>query len=186
MNDVEREPAGDGLGPADVFVPAVDLPSTITAIRLAGAIREDSARVLANWAMRVAVLPVFRADPTLSLVDLQEDMPELLESILDAVSVSPYELDPGPRDQAAARAEAHGARRAQYYPIDAVIAEIQSLQREVRNAIWRLGQEASADVLHELDERLNEVFEIAERSVATAWVRYRYESTDPHASGAAA
>ena len=186
MADSVLEQFDENGDPAEGVVPAGENSETISGIQLAGLIREDSARILANWSMRVATLPVFRAVPELALDDLQEDMPELLESILNAVSVAPYELDPAPRDQAALCAESHGERRAHDFPIEAVLAEVQSLQREVRNALWRLGPEARPEVVHELDERLNEVFEIAERSIATAWVRNRYESSHPNLTGAAA
>jgi hypothetical protein len=167
------------MGPADGIVPVADVPGAVTTIRLAGRIRGDSARILANWSMRVAVLPVFRALPELALGDLQEDMPELLDAILQAVSVSPYELDPTPIDDATQKASAHGAKRAAQFPIDVVLWEIQALQREVRNAIWRNSTDLPTAVVHELDERLNEVFEVAERSVAAAWVAQREETSAP-------
>jgi hypothetical protein len=161
------------MGPADGIIPIADIPGAVTTIRLAGMIRDDSARILANWSMRIATLPIFRALPELALDDLQQDMPELLEAILQAVSVSPYELDPTPIDDASRKAEAHGTKRAGTFPIDVVLSEIQALQREVRNAIWRNSTDIPVAVVHELDERLNEVFEVAERSVASAWVKRR-------------
>jgi hypothetical protein len=138
---------------------------------LAGLVRDDSARILANWSMRIATLPVFRALPELALDELQEDMPALLDAVLEAVSVSPYELDPMPMEEAEAKADAHGAKRATSVPVDVLLSEIQTLQREVRNAIWRNADEAPVAIVHELDERLNEVFELAERSAVSAWVR---------------
>jgi hypothetical protein len=167
---VIREPEAE-MSPADGIIPMGDIPATVTAIRLAGLIRDDSVRILANWSMRIATLPVFRALPELALGELQEDMPDLLDALLKAVSVSPYELDPAPMEHVAQRADAHGVKRASTFPIDVVLSEIQALQREVRNAIWRNAQEVTVQVVHEFDERLNEVFEIAERSVVAAWVR---------------
>lgn len=169
---LEKEPEA-AMSPADGIVPVADIPGTQTTIRLAGMIRDDSARILANWSMRIATLPIFRALPELALDDLQQDMPELLEAILKAVSVSPYELDPAPIEDAAQKAAAHGTRRGGSFPIDVVLSEIQALQREVRNALWRNAAEIPVTVVHELDERLNEVFEVAERSVASAWAARR-------------
>jgi hypothetical protein len=123
--------------------------------------------------MRIATLPVFRALPELALDELQEDMPALLDAVLEAVSFSPYELDPAPMEEAEAKADAHGAKRAASVPVDVLLIEIQTLQREVRNAIWRNADEAPVAIVHELDERLNEVFELAERSAVSAWVRQR-------------
>jgi hypothetical protein len=159
------------MSPADEIVPIGDISETVTAIRLAGLIREDSVRILANWSLKIATLPIFRALPELALGELQEDMPDLLDALLKAVSISPHELDPAPMEEVGSRADAHGAKRAGAFPIDVVLSEIQVLQREVRNAIWRNAQEVPVQVAHDFDERLNDAFEIAERSVVAAWVR---------------
>jgi hypothetical protein len=45
----------------------------------------------------------------------------------------------------------------------------------VRNSVWRNAQNFPPSVLHEFDERLNEVFEMAERSVVSAWVERHNE-----------
>lgn len=159
------------MSPADEIVPIADISESVTAIRLAGLIREDSGRILANWSLRIATLPIFRALPELALDELQEDMPELLGAVLNAVSVSPHELDPAPMEAVARQAEAHGVKRAGAFPIDVVLSEIQVLQREVRSAIWRHARDVPVQVIHEFDERLNDAFEIAEQSVVAAWVR---------------
>lgn len=158
------------MNPADGIVPVADISSAVTTIKLAGLIRDDSARILANWSMRVATLPVVRALPDLALDKLQEDMPELLDAILQAVSVSPYELDQAPIDDAAQKAAGHGFKRAGVFSIDIVMSEIQALQREVRNSIWRNAADFPVPLVHELDERLNEMFELAERTIAAAYV----------------
>jgi hypothetical protein len=170
LTPIDREPEA-AMSPYEGIVPAADIPATVTTIRLAGLVRDDSARILANWSMRIATLPVFRALPELALDELQEDMPALLDAVLEAVSFSPYELDPTPMEEAEAKADAHGAKRAANVPVDVLLIEIQALQREVRNAIWRNAEEAPVASVHELDERLNEVFELAERSAVSAWVR---------------
>jgi hypothetical protein len=158
------------MSPAEGILPVGDIPASASTLRLVGAIRDDTVRILANWAMRVSTLPAFRAIPELALGELQEDIPELLEAILDAVGLSPYELDPIPIEEVTHRAEAHGARRAATFSVDCVLSEIQVLQREVRSAIWRNAQDLPSATLHEFDERLNEVFESAERGVVVAWV----------------
>ena len=165
------------MSSAEELVPIGDIPGTISTIRLAEAVQDDATRVLANWSMRIATLPVFRAVPELALDELQQDMPQLFDAILGAVRVSPYELDPAPREAAAAMAAAHGAKRSHAFAVDSVLSEIQVLQREVRNALWRHSTDVSVEVVHELDERLNEVFELAERSAVAAWVRARYGET---------
>jgi len=173
--------SGQGGSPADGIVPVANLPESITTIRLAHSVREESARILANWSMRVATMPVFRAVPEIALDELQQDIPQLLGSILEAVSVSPYELDSAPLDEAAMAAEAHGRIRASAIPVDALMAEFQALQREVRNALWRISPNVAVGLVHELDERLNEVFETAERSAVMAWVSVRLgQESEPH------
>ena len=159
------------MSSADEIVPIGDISTTVTPIRLAGLIRDDSVRILANWSLKIATLPIFRALPDLALGELQEDMPDLLDAVLKAVSVSPHELDPAPMEVVAQQADAHGVKRADTFPVDVVLSEIQVLQREVRNAIWRNADDIPVQDVHEFDERLNDIFEIAERSVVAAWVR---------------
>ena len=158
------------MNPADGILPVGDIPANVSAIRLAGLVRDDSSRILANWSMRVATVPSFRAIPELALTELQEDMPELLASIMIAVNRYPYEFSTEPMEDVAQKAAAHGEIRAENFPVDVVLSEIQVLQREVRNAVWRNASDFPPTVLHEFDDRLNEVFELAERSIVAAWV----------------
>jgi hypothetical protein len=55
-------------------------------------------------------------------------------------------------------------------PVDALLTEFQALQREVRNALWRISPNVAVTLIHELDDRLNDVFEAAERAAVVAWV----------------
>jgi hypothetical protein len=158
------------MNPADGNLPVGDVPANVSAIRLAGLVRDDSARILANWSMRISMLPAFRAVPELALAELQEDMPELLDAIMVAVNRFPYEFGPEPMEAVATKAAAHGAIRAETFTVDVVLAEMHVLQREVRNSVWRNAGEFPASVLHEFDDRLNEVFEMAEQSIVAAWV----------------
>jgi hypothetical protein len=172
LNPLDSEPRHGG-SPADGIVPAANLVESATAVRLAHALRDEGVRILANWSMRVATMPVFRALPELALDELQQDMPQLFDAILRSVSVSQYELDPAPLDEASVAAEAHGRKRASAIPVEALMTEFQALQREVRNALWRLSPEVAVTLIHELDDRLNDVFEAAERSAIVAWVERR-------------
>lgn len=174
------------MNPADGIVPTGDVPANVSAIRLVGLIRDDASRILANWSMRITTLPAFRAVPDLALDELQEDMPDLLESILEAVSLSPYEFDPLPMEAVARKAATHGVARAKSFPVDVVLSEIQVLQREVRTAIWRNASDVPVPVIHEFDERLNDVFELAERSVVASWVSRCEELPTPLRRGDAA
>lgn len=174
LDPLEREP-GHGGSPADGIVPMASLAEGATAARLANALRDEGVRILANWSMRAATLPVFRALPEIALDELQQDVPQLLDAILRAISVAQYELDPTPLDEASVAAGAHGRKRAGAVPVDALMTEFQALQREVRNALWRLSPDVAATLIHELDDRLNDVFEAAERSAVVAWVERRSE-----------
>jgi hypothetical protein len=170
------------MAPAEGIVPVADVPAAITAIRFVGLLREESSRILTNWSMRIATLPVFRAAPELALDDLQRGIPELLDAILLAVSVSPYEYDLEPMETATRVAALHGADRSSSFPIDVTLSEIQMLQHEVRNGIWRHAEGISSSVVHELDDRLNDVFEQVERALVAGWVekamgQYPVEST---------
>jgi hypothetical protein len=169
LNPLETEP-GHGGSPADGIVPAANLSESVLTIRLAESLRDESVRIVANWSIRVATLPVFRALPEIKLDELQQDMPLLLDAILRSVSASQYELDPAPLDEASATAAAHGRKRAGAVPVDALLTEFQALQREVRNALWRISPNVAVTLIHELDDRLNDVFEAAERAAVVAWV----------------
>ena len=172
LTPLESEPGHSG-GPADGIVPMTNLAESVVTMRLAESLREESALILANWSMRVATMPSFRALPEIALDELQQDIPRLLMAIMRAVDVSPYELDSAPLDEATATAEAHGRMRAASIPVDALMAEFQALQREVRNALWRISAEVAGTVVRELDDRLNDVFESAERSAVSGWVDVR-------------
>ena len=175
------------MNPADGIVPTGDIPANVSAIRLAGLIRDDSPPhpgqlVDADCdAARVSCLSRnSRWTSCRRICRISSN------AILEAVSVSPYEFDPMPMETVARKAATHGVTRANSFPIDVVLSEIQTLQREVRNAIWRNAQEMPVAVIHELDERLNEVFELAERSVVGAWVRRYEEMPTPLRRGDAA
>lgn len=174
------------MNPADGILHVGDNPSNVTAVRLAALVRDDSSRILANWSMRISTLPAFRAIPELALTELQEDLPELLEAIMDVINRSAYEFGPEPMEAVVGKAAAHGAIRAETFSVDVVLSEIQMLQREVRNSVWRNAQDFPATVLHEFDERLNEVFEMAERSIVAAWVERHDEQLIPLRHGDAA
>jgi hypothetical protein len=146
----------------------------MSAARLAGALRDESTRILTNWSMRIATLPFFRALPEINLEDLQRDMPQLLDAILLAVRLSPYDYDRAPLELAGHLATVHGGERAHSYPLDVVLSEIQALQREVRNALWRCAGETPAEVVSEVETHLNDIFEQVIRSSAMGWVDCRH------------
>ncbi|HQY31639.1 MAG TPA: hypothetical protein PK691_10140 [Thermomicrobiales bacterium] len=147
----------------------------MTSARLAALLEEDSPRILINWSMHIATLPILRALPDLSLDDLQRDMPRLLSEILHSAGRSPYERNEEPMNVATDLALEHGRERAAIFPIEAVLSEIQILVREVRSALWRLGAGFATEMILELEDRLREVFDEVECAVAVGWVKQTLE-----------
>src|SRR4051812_29828766 len=79
--------------------------------RIIAGLREQQSRVIANWAVRISTLPVFRATPELALGDLQSGVPALLDAALAAIEVSNSDLDDLPLEQARTIAATHGRQR---------------------------------------------------------------------------
>jgi hypothetical protein len=168
-----------------VSPPAQDQPGTGSA-RLAATLIDDCSRILINWSMRLATLPVVRAQPELALDDLQQDMPELLDAILRTLTLAPFEIETAPLESAAELARTHGAGRAAIFPIDAVLAEVQMLHREVRNAIWRNVDGIPSDAIHEVAELLSDVFDRIAQEVALGWLDQTLQAYTLREHGAAA
>jgi hypothetical protein len=154
--------------------------------RLAAALSEDCSRILINWSMRLATLPIVRAQPELALDDLQQEMPELLDAILHTLTLVPFEIEGAPLETASLLARSHGASRSVIFPIDAVLAEIQMLHREVRNAIWRHVEGLSADTIHEVAEHLSDVFDRVAQEAASGWLEETLQEYTLRDNGAAA
>lgn len=165
--------------------PATEQQGTGVA-RLAAALTDDCSRILINWSMRLATLPVVRAQPELALDDLQQHVPELLDAILHMLTLAPYEIETAPLEQAASLARSHGASRAVIFPIDAVLAEMQMLHREVRTAIWRHVDGIRTDAVHEVAEHLSDVFDQMTQEAATGWLAQTMQESVLREHGAAA
>jgi hypothetical protein len=141
--------------------------------RVVALAQEQKSRIVANWALRVANMPAFRAMPNLRLEDVQRHIPEVLDGALTAIATSDPSLDPGPLARATELAAAHGRARLQDdFSVGETLAEFHALRREVWSALWRVVESdgESMGLLRELDLRLSETFDAISIAAAEAWV----------------
>lgn len=145
-------------------------------VLVAAALRDASPRILDNWAIRVSTMPLFRAIPDLTLADLRQEMPAVLEAALLAVTSSSFAVDLAPLADAVARGEQHGRARRAVAPLDVLLAEFHALRREIRNQLWRVAETHVPEhdrrelVIRDLDDRLTSVLDETEQAAAVAWV----------------
>lgn len=140
--------------------------------RVVAEARRQKSRIIANWALRVANMPAFRAMPNLPLDDVQRHIPLVLDGALTAIATSDPTMDPEPLARAAELAGAHGRARLQdEFGVGDVLAEFHALRREVWSALWRVAEldGQSFDLLRELDLRLSATFDSITISAADAW-----------------
>ena len=147
--------------------------------RLVAQVWEQKNRIIANWALRVANLPAFRAMPDLRLDEVQRHIPEVLDGALTAIATSDPKLDPEPLARAADIASAHGrARHFDDFSIGDVLAEFHALRHEIWSALWRVVERdgGSAGVQREIELRLSTTFDTIAIAAAEAWVGARSTS----------
>ena len=152
----------------------IEAPSP--AARAAAMLRDQASRIAANWVLRVANLPTFRALPELTLNQLQDTIPEILDAALVAIVTSDPSVDPEPLQRALDLAAEHGSKRAnEGFAIGDVLAEFQQLRTEVWAALWRIleGDELLSDSLRELQGRLSHTFDSLMIVAAESWVATR-------------
>jgi hypothetical protein len=144
--------------------------------RAVGLLRAQSSRIVANWVLRAANLPAFRATPNLALDNLQDAVPSLLDAALSAIAYADPTMDPEPLGDALELAEAHGRKRAdEGFGIGVLLAEYQHLRMEVWTALWRIvdADPVLAAVPRELQSRLSSSFDSLAAAAAEAWVDQR-------------
>lgn len=145
---------------------------------LVGSLRDQSNRIVRNWALRVATLPAFRAMPNLALEDVQRRIPQILNGALVAIGTSDPTMDPEPLERAAELAAAHGrARLAEDFAIGDVLAEFHALRHETWSALWRAVETDSEalELVRDLEARFNETFDALIVAAAEAWVDGKVE-----------
>jgi hypothetical protein len=172
---MELQGPEDQSGLSNLFEQVViETPSP--AARAAVLLRDQAARIMANWALRVANLPAFRAMPDLSLSQLQDTMPEILDAALVAIATSDPTVDPEPLQRAVDLAAMHGRKRAEdSFSIGDLLAEFQQLRVEAWAALWRVIEEDAQlfDTLRALQERLSHTLDSLMIAAAESWVATR-------------
>jgi hypothetical protein len=141
--------------------------------RAAWLLRGQASRIVANWVLRAANLPAFRATPNLALDRLQDAIPALLDSALTAIAYSDETMDPEPLRDALELAAEHGRTRAdEGFGIGVLLAEYQNLRMEVWAALWRIvdSDPTMAEVPREFQTRLSSTFDALAAAAAEAWV----------------
>jgi hypothetical protein len=149
--------------------------------RAAGLLRGQASRIVANWVLRAANLPAFRATPNLALDKLQDTIPAVLDAALSAIAYSDPTMDPEPLGDALELAEAHGRKRAdEGFGIGVLLAEYQHLRMEVWTALWRIvdADPSMAAVPRELQSRLSSTFDTLAATAAEAWVERKLSTGD--------
>jgi hypothetical protein len=152
--------------------PASQIGSVITFLR------DDTDRIVANWVIRVANMPAFRAWPELGLDKLKDTIPDLIDAMLTIVSVD----DPEALARVVEIAAEHGRERARNgFPIGAVLAEYQALREELHTVLHRIADEDLAwqEGSRELERRVNHVIDAALIDAAEAWVDEALNQAQP-------
>lgn len=178
-------PASPGFGGVTADQPCLGAdrpgpPQPSTVGHVVARLQTDAGRIIANWVLRVANLPAFRAVPGLALAQLQDGVPDLLEATLDALLSPDAAVDPEPLARVTDVAASHGrTRAAEGFPIGVMLAEFQELRAEVGTAIARLA-EADAPLVEaprELQGRLDHTLDSALIHAAEAWVAAAHPAT---------
>lgn len=140
-------------------------------------LKEQSNRILANWVVRTANLPAFRAMPRLELNRLKDRVPALLDAVFIALASSGPSVDPLLIGDATRLANEHGrSRAAEQFGAGVVLAEYQQLRDEVWRALWRV---ADADpglpgAPRLLQARLDLLFDSLGIHAVEGWVEVRF------------
>ena len=141
--------------------------------RVVVALRRDASRVLANWALRVANLPAFRAVPDLRLAEIQNAMPATLAAVPAATATIDPTIDTEPLAYAGEVAAAHGRKRRETgFDLGVMLTEFGHLRSEVWAAVYRIVDEdpSLAAAPRELQERLNPTLDAVLIAAAEAWL----------------
>lgn len=150
----------------------MEVTSGQVAWRVANSLREQQARIIANWAVRVSTLPTFRAMPEIALEDLQGQIPDLLDAALAAFATADPGMEPGVMEHGESIASAHGRVSAeQGMSIGLLLSELQLLRFEVWGAMQRAIEALPTleSTPRDLDARLAAIFDPLVIATAEAW-----------------
>lgn len=129
-------------------------------------------RLMSNWVLRVANLPVFRADPNMELAPLRGRMGALLPAVVASLVVNDPALDDEPGRLVETIAADHGRLRGQLgTPIGVVLIEFQELRRLVWAATesWAI-EHGDPEAVRVLTDRLMTTLDRAQVASVEAWV----------------
>jgi hypothetical protein len=149
--------------------------------RVTTLLRAQASRIVANWVLRAANLPAFRAVPNLTLDRMEQAIPALLDASLTAVGSSDPTMDPEPLARALELAADHGrARAGEGFGIGVLLSELHQLRLEVWTALWRIvdADPTLAGAPRELQSRLSSTFDSLATAAAEAWVEARLPQGD--------
>jgi hypothetical protein len=176
-----NRPASPGFGGVAADQPGADgdrlgAAQSSPVGHLVAYLQAESARIIANWVLRVANLPAFRAVPELALAELQDGVPDLVAAALDALLTPDPDVDLEPLARVTELARRHGRTRAtEGFPIGVTLAGFQALRAEIGAAMARAAdaEPALADARRELRDRLDHTLDSALIHAAEAWVAAR-------------
>jgi hypothetical protein len=140
-------------------------------------LKEQSSRILANWVVRTANLPEFRATPGIELRRLEDRVPAVLDAVFTALASSGRSVDPVLIGEATRLAREHGqARAAEQFEAGVVLAEYQQLRDEVWRALWRLvdAEPQLSAAPRRLQARLDLLFDSLSIHAIEGWVDVRF------------
>lgn len=177
------DPLAQGLDLDDASAIDASLPPVARVTRRLNA---EAPRIIANWALRVANLPAFRAVPDLGLAQLQDAVPDLLAASLTAIATPDPDLDLEPDARAEEAARHHARTRAGAgFGIDVVLAELQQLRAEITAAAWRIADDdpTLTTLPREIQDRVYRTTDGVMLAAAAAWVAAQRtpEQADPTA-----
>lgn len=153
---------------------------TVQAAGIIALLRDDSGRVLGNWVIHVANTPAFRAWPNLGLAELQNSVPDLIETVLAAIRVTTNDRTSEMIGHARDVAVDHGRERGRSgFPISALLAEFKALREELGAALRRVAGDDPAwyEAARELETRLHTTLDITMIEAAEGWVEGAYPRT---------
>jgi hypothetical protein len=140
-------------------------------------LKEQSSRILANWVVRTANLPEFRATPRIALRQLEDRIPAVLDAVFAALASSGGSIDPVLIVDATRLAREHGAARAaEQFDAGVILAEYQQLRDEVWRALWRIvdAEPEMAAAPRRLQPRLDLLFDSLGIHAIEGWVDVRF------------
>lgn len=139
-------------------------------------LRAERDRILANWGVRVASQPTFRAAPEIGLAVVNGAMPALLDETLAAILRGDPARNPVALERAGALAASHGETRQRAgFSLECLLLDYHHLRQEVWSALWRLvdANPALRDAVRSVQPRLETAIDRLSARAAESWLAHR-------------